>query len=234
MKPSYGRISRHGLLAYASSFDQIGIFGKSVDDVSLILDIIAGPDEFDSTAIQQPMPKLSGCEKSSTPYKFAYFPSTLDNESLDPEIRANIKSFLASLTKAGNVVESVDFEYLNYIVPTYYVLTTAEASSNLSRYDGVKYVYQNVSKNDLNEFYKLSRTEGFGDEVKKRILLGTFVLSSGYYDAYYTKAQQVRQLLVKKNETFFKEFDAIILPTVPAPAFKIGEKNTDSIAMFFG
>jgi aspartyl-tRNA(Asn)/glutamyl-tRNA(Gln) amidotransferase subunit A len=138
---------------------------------------------------------------------------------------------LVTLTNIGHTVEPIDFEYLDYIVPTYYVLTTAEASSNLSRYDGVKYGYQN-GIDDLTSFYKKNRSEAFGDDVKSRILLGNFVLSSGYYDAYYTKAQQVRRLLVEKTLKIFEEYDAIILPTVPTPAFKIGEKNEDPIAMF--
>jgi aspartyl-tRNA(Asn)/glutamyl-tRNA(Gln) amidotransferase subunit A len=232
LKPTYGRVSRHGLIAYASSFDQIGILGKSVDDVSLTFEIISGEDEFDSTVSSKPVPNLSTCENSSTPLKIAYFSNSLDHPSLDREISTTIKSFLQTLTEAGHTVQPIEFEYLDYIVPTYYVLTTAEASSNLSRYDGVKYGYQNGITDELVNFYKKNRSEAFGDEVKKRILLGTFVLSSGYYDAYFTKAQQVRQLLIEETLKIFKDFDAIILPTVPTPAFKIGEKNKDSIAMF--
>ena len=232
LKPTYGRISRHGLIAYASSFDQIGILGKSLNDVALIFEIISGEDNFDSTVSSKPVPNISSCEKCSTPLKIAYFSNSLNHPSLDGEISSSIKSFLQTLTEAGHRVQPVDFEYLDYIVPAYYVLTTAEASSNLSRYDGVKYGYQNVITDELVNFYKKNRSEAFGDEVKKRILLGTFVLSSGYYDAYFTKAQQVRQLLVEKTLKIFEEFDAIILPTVPTTAFKIGEKNNDSIAMF--
>jgi aspartyl-tRNA(Asn)/glutamyl-tRNA(Gln) amidotransferase subunit A len=232
LKPTYGRVSRYGLIAYASSFDQIGILGNSIDDVALTLEIISGKDDFDSTVSSKPVPQISGCENYSTPLKIAYFSNSLDHPSLDREITSTIKSFLQTLTDAGHQVEPIDFEYLDYVVPTYYVLTTAEASSNLSRYDGVKYGYQNVIAEDLLSFYKKNRSEAFGDEVKKRILLGTFVLSSGYYDAYYTKAQQVRQLLVQKTNKIFEDFDAIILPTVPTPAFKIGEKTTDSVAMF--
>jgi aspartyl-tRNA(Asn)/glutamyl-tRNA(Gln) amidotransferase subunit A len=232
LKPTYGRISRHGLIAYASSFDQIGILGRSIDDVALTFEIISGEDNFDSTVSSKPVPSLSTCENCSTPLKIAYFSNSLDHPSLDGEISRTLKSFLQTLTEAGHRVEPVDFEYFDYIVPTYYVLTTAEASSNLSRYDGVKYGYQNVITDELGKFYKKNRSDAFGDEVKKRILLGTFVLSSGYYEAYFTKAQQVRQLLVETTHKIFDEFDAIILPTVPTPAFKIGEKKQDSIAMF--
>lgn len=232
LKPTYGRISRHGLIAYASSFDQIGIFGRSIDDVGLILEIISGADEFDSTASSEPVAKTSACEKISTPLKIAYFSNALEHSSLDSEIAASIKSFLGTLTEHGHLLQGIEFEYFNYVVPTYYILTTAEASSNLSRYDGVKYGHQNVTPTYLVNFYKRNRSEAFGAEVKKRILLGTFVLSAGYYDAYFTKAQQVRKLLVEKTQEIFKEFDAIILPTVPTTAFKIGEKNEDSVAMF--
>lgn len=232
MKPSYGRISRHGLIAYASSFDQIGILANSLEDVALTFETISGQDEFDSTVSGKPVPDLSSCATSSTPMKIAYFQNAFDYSGLDPEIGGTIRSFLGTLTDAGHLVEPVDFEYLDYIVPTYYVLTTAEASSNLSRYDGVRFGYQNVMNNDLTSFYKKNRSDAFGDAVKKRILLGTFVLSAGYYDAYYTKAQQVRQLLLQKVNKIFENFDAVILPTVPTPAFKIGEKNKDSIAMF--
>jgi aspartyl-tRNA(Asn)/glutamyl-tRNA(Gln) amidotransferase subunit A len=232
MKPTYGRVSRHGLIAYASSFDQIGILANTIEDVAITLEIISGKDNYDSTVSSKPVPNFSGCENYSTPLKIAYFSNSLEHQSLDGEIAQTIKSFLQTLTEQGHQVEPIGFEYLDYVVPTYYVLTTAEASSNLSRYDGVKFGYQNVIAEDLVTFYKKNRSEAFGEEVKKRILLGTFVLSSGYYEAYFTKAQQVRQLLVQKTNEIFKEFDAIILPTVPTPAFKIGEKNTDSIAMF--
>src|SRR5207237_3899 len=183
MKPSYGTISRYGLIAYASSFDQIGIFAKQVDDVRLVLDVIAGADEYDSTAKQNP---IHPAPPKNT-YKLCYFANALEHSSLDPAISAGIKGFIEKLTAAGNTVEPVDFELLEYIVPTYYVLTTAEASSNLSRYDGIKYGYSSTKNiTDLTSLYKQSRSEGFGREVKRRILLGTFVLSAGYFDAYFT------------------------------------------------
>ncbi|GEO10638.1 Asp-tRNA(Asn)/Glu-tRNA(Gln) amidotransferase subunit GatA [Segetibacter aerophilus] len=228
MKPSYGSISRYGLIAYASSFDQIGILAKNVDDVKLVLDVIAGADEFDSTVKQKPS-HIPALKKS---YRFCYFQNALEHSSLDPTISEEIKGFIKKLTGEGHTVEPVAFDLLDYIVPTYYVLTTAEASSNLSRYDGVKYGYRNSNKeNNLNELYQQTRSEGFGPEVKRRILLGTFVLSAGYFDAYFTKAQKVRRLLVDKTLKIFEEYDAIILPTVPTPAYKIGEKK-DPVEIF--
>jgi aspartyl-tRNA(Asn)/glutamyl-tRNA(Gln) amidotransferase subunit A len=228
MKPSYGSISRYGLIAYASSFDQIGIFAKNVEDVNLVLEVIAGPDEFDSTA-KQGRSRLP-VEKPS--YKFCYFQNALEHPSLDRAISGEIKGFTEKLTASGHIVEPIDFELLEYIVPAYYVLTTAEASSNLSRYDGIKFGHRNKNnKNNLNELYQLTRSEGFGLEVKRRILLGSFVLSAGYFDAYFTKAQKVRRLLVEKTKEIFARYDAVILPTVPTPAYRLGEKK-DPVEIF--
>lgn len=232
MKPSYGTISRYGLIAYASSFDQIGIFGKDVDDVGLVLDVISGPDEFDSTAKQKPITIDDRKSENERKYRLCYFANALEHPSLDPTISDEIKGFIEKLTASGHTVEPVDFELLEYIVPAYYVLTTAEASSNLSRYDGIKYGHRNSNENNnLNELYQLTRSEGFGPEVKRRILLGTFVLSAGYYDAYFTKAQKVRRLLVEKTKEIFSHYDAIILPTVPTPAYKLGGKK-DPVEIF--
>ncbi|HKG69043.1 MAG TPA: Asp-tRNA(Asn)/Glu-tRNA(Gln) amidotransferase subunit GatA [Segetibacter sp.] len=231
-KPSYGAISRYGLIAYASSFDQIGIFGKTVEDISLVLDVIAGPDEFDSTAYQKPYSVVSDKEFTAQKYRICYFREALGHAGLDYTIAGEIKDFISTLKTGGHEVNAVDFDLFNYIVPTYYVLTTAEASSNLSRYDGIKYGYRNKEKeHSLTELYTSSRSQGFGPEVKRRILLGTFVLSEGYYDAYFSKAQKVRKLLVEKTQRIFNEFDALILPTVPAPAYKIGEKK-DPVEIF--
>jgi aspartyl-tRNA(Asn)/glutamyl-tRNA(Gln) amidotransferase subunit A len=235
MKPGYGRISRYGLLAYASSFDQIGLFSKNIEDVSEVLKVIAGNDEYDSTCSEEPVPDYTSSLDAERKFKIAYFPQSLKHPSLDPEIRINIEAQIEDLTSKGHVVEAVDFDYLDHIVPAYYVLTTAEASSNLSRYDGVKFGYRTPdSINDLDELYKKSRSEGFGKEVKRRIMLGTFVLSTGYYDAYYAKAQQVRRLIVDKTNDIFKKYDLIIMPTVPSPAFRFGEKSNDAIEMFLG
>jgi len=232
LKPSYGTVSRYGLIAYASSFDQIGIFGNSVEDVALVLDVIAGADEYDSTAYQQPFETVSDNLSTDRKYRICYFKNALDHPSLDPTIANEINNFISLLKDTGNEVEGIDFDLLDYIVPAYYVLTTAEASSNLSRYDGVKYGHRTHQKDiDLTQLYRLSRSEGFGNEVKRRILLGTFVLSEGFYDAYFTKAQKVRKLLVEKTKGIFKNFDAIILPTVPSPAYKIGEKK-DNVEIY--
>ncbi|MDB5191980.1 MAG: gatA [Segetibacter sp.] len=234
-KPSYGTISRYGLIAYASSFDQIGIFANSIDDVSVVMDSISGPDEFDSTCSSTSFPNFKNEQAENNKYKIAYFSNALNHPSLHPEIKGATTRFIEELTAEGHAVEAIDFQLLDYIVPTYYVLTTAEASSNLSRYDGVKFGHRNEEKNhDLTTFYKANRSNGFGAEVKRRILLGTFVLSAGYYEAYFTKAQQVRQLLAKKTKEIFEQYDAIILPTVPTPAFKLGEKSNDPIEMFLG
>ena len=234
LKPSYGRISRYGLTSYASSFDQIGIFAKSVGDVASVLEIIAGPDAFDSTVSQLPVPAYSAVVHEPSPKKrIAYFKEALEHPSLDAEIRAAIYTSIDNLQKAGYTVDAVSFDMLDLVVPTYYVLTTAEASSNLSRYDGVKFGYRSSADNkDLTALYKNARSEGFGKEVKRRIMLGTFVLSAGYFDAYFTKAQQIRKLLVDGAAQLFKNYDAIILPTVPSPAFLIGDNTTDSVAMF--
>lgn len=237
LKPTYGRISRYGLIAYASSFDQIGIFANNVPDVAQTLEVIAGPDDYDSTVSPAEVPAYStAIDSKPDTLRIAYFKEALNSPALDEEIRTNILGLIDKLRTDGHTVEAVDFEYLDYIVPTYYVLTTAEASSNLSRFDGVKYGFRTpgVDKKDisLTEFYKASRSDGFGWEVKRRIMLGTFVLSAGYYDAYFTKAQQVRQLLVEKTNLVFNQFDAIILPTAPSPAFKLGEKMDDPIAMY--
>ena len=234
IKPTYGRISRYGLIAYASSFDQIGIFGKNVPDTALLLEIISGYDEYDSTVSDRPVPEIySKINAPLGPLRIAYFKEALDSQALDPEIKSKLNGLIDQLRKDGNTVEAVDFEYLDYIIPTYYILTTAEASSNLSRFDGIRYGYRNVDKKqDLTEFYCQTRSEGFGWEVKKRIMLGNFVLSSGYYDAYFTKAQQVRKLLVEKTNLIFSRFDAILLPNSPTTAFPFGEKTEDPISMY--
>jgi len=236
LKPTYGRISRYGLIAYASSFDQIGIFGNNIHDIATTLQVIAGDDEYDATVSREKVDDYSSALSNNQikkKYRFAYFNEVLDHPSLDKEISASIKKTIDELKGDDHMVEPVQFEYLDYIVPAYYVLTTAEASSNLSRYDGVRYGYRTKQLvSELPEFYKLTRSEGFGKEVKRRIMLGTFVLSTGYYDAYFTKAQQVRQLLVQKTKRIFENYDFILMPDAPSPAFKIGEKMEDPIAMY--
>ena len=234
MKPTYGRISRYGLIAYASSFDQIGIFGKNLADVAIALEVMSGQDNFDSTASSKPVASYhEHSHKTITGKKIAYFKQVLDHPGIDPEIKAATENYIQSLRDKGFTVEAINFDWLDYIVPTYYILTTAEATSNLSRFDGVRYGYRSTEGiDDLNEMYKQSRTKGFGKEVQRRILLGNFVLSSGYFDAYFTKAQQVRKLLCDNTAKIFEQYDAIISPTVPSPAFKLGEKSDDSVAMY--
>lgn len=241
IKPTYGRISRYGLIAYASSFDQVGIFGNNVEDIALLLEIMSGPDEFDSTA----SPNIAGEAafsaynnlnlqgKSAKKYKIAYFKEALHHPSLDNEIKEKLLGLVEELRLKGHEVTEIDFELLDFVVPTYYVLTTAEASSNLSRYDGIRFGHQTRGDiKELTEFYMRTRTEGFGKEVQRRIMLGTFVLSSGYYDAYFSKAQQVRRLLTDKTEAIFIDYDAVISPTSPVTAFTLGEKNSDPTAMY--
>lgn len=233
LKPTYGRVSRYGLIAYASSFDQIGIFGKNIQDVATMLEVMAGPDEFDSTVSQQPVPSYPSNLISNKKFRFAYFDDALNHPSLDPGIASSIKKLIEQLKKDGHTVNPVKFDLLDYIVPAYYVLTTAEASSNLSRYDGVRFGNRVHDANlELTEFYKQTRSAGFGKEVKRRIMLGTFVLSAGYYDAYFTRAQKVRKLLSDKIQMIFRDFDFILLPTSPVTAFTAGEKMNDPIAMY--
>ncbi len=233
LKPTYGRISRYGLIAYASSFDQIGIFGNNIADVSVLLEVMAGADEYDSTVSQKEVPPYSTQLSTNKKFRFAYFEAALNHPGLDPEISNAIKEKIRFLQIDGHSVEPVPFELMDYIVPAYYVLTTAEASSNLSRYDGVKYGYRTTALGvELTDFYKQTRSAGFGKEVKRRIMLGTFVLSAGYYDAYFTGAQKVRKILTEKISLIFNEFDFILLPTSPVTAFKAGEKMEDPIAMY--
>ncbi len=233
LKPTYGRISRYGLIAYASSFDQVGIFANNIADAALALEVIAGADEYDSTVSFTPVPSYTEKASAGKKYRIAYFEEAINHPSLDKEIAEKVKTCLRELEAGGHTVTPVRFDLLEYIVPAYYVLTTAEASSNLSRYDGIRYGHKTKEKaNDLTHFYKLSRSEGFGKEVQRRIMLGTFVLSAGYYDAYFSKAQKVRRLLVSKVNEIFAGYDALVLPTAPTTAFTIGEKTADPIAMY--
>jgi len=234
LKPSYGRISRYGLIAYASSFDQIGIFGIHMEDVALTLEVIAGADDFDSTASQTDVPDYSqNLQPGDKKYKIAYFPETLEHPAIDAEISANLRQLLKKLQDEGHTVEAVPFDMLDFIVPTYYVLTTAEASSNLSRFDGVKFGYRSAKPlENLDDLYKFTRSEGFGLEVKRRIMLGTFVLSAGYYDAYFTQAQKVRELLIRTTTLIFNEFDLILMPTTTTTAYPFGNEPTDPIQMY--
>lgn len=232
MKPTYGRISRYGLLAYGSSFDQVGILSQSVEDAALMLELMAGADEFDSTASQKAVAPYTEQLTFNRKAKIAYFTPALHHESLDKDVKQLSFDLIEKLQADGHTVEAIDFDYLDFIIPAYYVLTTAEASSNLSRYDGIRFGHRSTSATNLDETYKKSRTEGFGAEVKRRIMLGTFVLSAGYYDAYYTKAQKVRRLIAEKTQEIFQDYDFILMPASPSPAWKIGEMSDDPVQMY--
>jgi aspartyl-tRNA(Asn)/glutamyl-tRNA(Gln) amidotransferase subunit A len=232
MKPTYSRVSRWGLIAYASSFDSIGVFSTTVKDNALIMQIMAGHDEFDSTSSRKPVLIYSDLLHFEKKARVAYLKETLESPALQPEIKANTLLVLERLKNEGHEVEEVNFPLLDYILPTYYILTTAEASSNLSRFDGVKYGYRTPNAHNLESMYKLTRSEGFGEEVKRRIMLGTFVLSASYYDAYFTKAQKVRRLIKEFTENLLTDFDYIIMPTTPTTAFKIGEHSGNPVAMY--
>jgi aspartyl-tRNA(Asn)/glutamyl-tRNA(Gln) amidotransferase subunit A len=229
-KPTYGRVSRYGLIAYASSFDQIGPFTNSIEDAALLLEVMAGKDENDSTSTSRPV-NFSATIPATSTKKIAYLKEALENESVDQDVRDMMNQTIEKLRSEGHTVEAVSFPYLEYLVPTYYVLTTAEVSSNLSRFDGVHFGYRSQEAKGVEETYVLSRTEGFGKEVKRRIMAGTFVLSHGYYDAYYTKGMKVRRLLKDKTKEIFANFDLLILPTTPSTAFESGSL-TDPIQMY--
>nr|WP_294940836.1 Asp-tRNA(Asn)/Glu-tRNA(Gln) amidotransferase subunit GatA [uncultured Mucilaginibacter sp.] len=231
-KPSYGRISRHGIISYASSFDQVGTLTKSVDDASLLFEIMAGGDEFDSTLSHQPVPKAANLTKDSSKKKIAYLQEALSSPGVDAEVKNNLINSIEKLRADGHTVKAISFEYLEYLVPAYYILAMAEASSNLARYDGVHYGYRSPNATDLTSTYKLSRSEGFGKEVKRRIMLGTFVLSAGYYDAYYAKAQKVRKLIRDQTNQILQEYDFLLTPTAPEPAFPIGKKEKDPVVTY--
>ncbi|WP_246168764.1 Asp-tRNA(Asn)/Glu-tRNA(Gln) amidotransferase subunit GatA [Rudanella paleaurantiibacter] len=226
LKPTYGRISRWGLIAYASSFDCVGPIAHTPADCALLLEIMAGPDEFDSTVSNRPVEAYSAAtQMASAPRRIAYLRDGVESPGVDASIREATQRTIDALRAAGHTVEPVSLSLLDSLLPTYYILTTAEASSNLSRFDGVRYGHRTAEATDLIELYKKSRTEGFGSEVRRRILLGTFALSASYYDAYYTKAQQVRRLIREETERLFAEYDFLLSPTTPSPAFKLGEKT---------
>jgi aspartyl-tRNA(Asn)/glutamyl-tRNA(Gln) amidotransferase subunit A len=232
IKPTYSRVSRFGLIAYASSFDTIGVFSANVRDNALVMETMAGADEFDSTVSTRSVPKYSEFLQFGGPVKIAYLKEALNSDNLQEEIRTKTRAVLDRLKKEGHLVEEVEFPLLDYVLPTYYILTTAEASSNLSRFDGVKYGYRTPNAHNLESMYKLTRTEGFGEEVKRRIMLGTFVLSASYHDAYFTKAQKVRRLIKEHTDELLTKYDYIILPTTPSTAFRFGEHSNDPVAMY--
>jgi aspartyl-tRNA(Asn)/glutamyl-tRNA(Gln) amidotransferase subunit A len=231
-KPTYGKISRWGLIAYASSFDIIGPITKSIEDMQLMMDVIAGPDEYDATATQHKSESFSEFLLENKKHKFAYIKETLETEGVEPAVKEATENLIEKLRSEGHIVEPISFDLLPSLIPVYYTLTTAEASSNLSRFAGMHYGFRSNSAVDLETTIKNSRSEGFGTEVKRRIMLGTFVLSAGYYDAYYSKAQKVRRLVQDRTSSIFESFDFILSPTSPTTAFKIGEKSDNPIAMY--
>ena len=227
VKPTYSRVSRHGLIAYGSSFDQIGPLTNNVYDAALILEIISGNDDYDSTASSRKVEQYSNIISSSSPKKIAYFKQALELPILDKEIKKTIENKIIELQNNGHTVDAIDFPYFDSLMPIYYILSTAEASSNLARYDGVHFGYRSKEITDLESTYKNSRTEGFGTEVKRRIMLGTFVLSSGYNEEFYTKALKIRRLIQDDTKKIFQSYDLLISPVTPNTAFSIGKKNSD-------
>jgi aspartyl-tRNA(Asn)/glutamyl-tRNA(Gln) amidotransferase subunit A len=232
LKPTYGRVSRYGLIAFASSLDHIGPFAKTVKEAALLLRTIAGRDPMDSTSADVPVPDyVAELAKPVKGLKVGvakeYF-----GEGLDPEVRASVETAIQKLAELGCEVVPVSLPHTEYAIPTYYIVATAEASSNLARYDGVRYGYRARNARTLPDMYRLTRDGGFGMEVKRRIMLGTYVLSAGYYDAYYLKAQKVRALLTRDFDEAFKKVDVIAAPTCPTPAFRLGEKVNDPLAMY--
>jgi aspartyl-tRNA(Asn)/glutamyl-tRNA(Gln) amidotransferase subunit A len=230
--PTYGRVSRFGLIAFASSLDRVGPFTRTVKDAATMLQVLAGQDSLDATSSGRPVDAYVAALSQPVEGLRVGVPAEYFGEGLDPEIRAAIEKVLESLKAAGCVVKPVSLPHTKYAVPTYYVIATAEASSNLSRFDGVRFGLRAEEANTLSAMYRKTRDEGFGPEVKRRILLGTYALSAGYYDAYYRKAQQVRTLLTRDFLTAFEEVDVIVSPVTPTPAFKLGEKTDDPVKMY--
>jgi aspartyl-tRNA(Asn)/glutamyl-tRNA(Gln) amidotransferase subunit A len=255
-KPTYGKISRWGLLAYASSFDSVGVLAKNGATIAAILQVIQGADGLDATVAADKIVEKSAEKGTKNPdenttafaemtsatankpqsqaqnRKFAIFKNIVENPAIDAEIRAALQQYIHSIRASGGSVTEVDFPLLDYIIPTYYVLTTAEASTNLARYDGLRYGKRAAEAKTLAEVYTLSRNQGFGKEVKRRILLGTYVLSAGFYDAYYGKAQRVRRKILEATNAILQEYDAILCPVTPQKAFRIGEKTNDPVANY--
>jgi aspartyl-tRNA(Asn)/glutamyl-tRNA(Gln) amidotransferase subunit A len=228
LKPTYGCFSRYGLIAYASSFDQIGVFTNSIEDSELIFDLSKGQDPMDSTSISK---ESTNPTQEKTKLRVGYVKEYMNHEGLDNEIKTKLNDLKINLESNDIELIECDFPYLDYLVPTYYILTTAEASSNLSRFDGVHYGHRSAVAEGVEDTYKKSRTEGFGKEVKRRIMTGTFVLSHGYYDAYYTKAQKVRRLVKSSTDDFFNHVDVMIFPTTASTAFQQGSVK-DPIQMY--
>lgn len=232
LKPTYSRISRNGLIAYAPSFDTLSIFSQNIPDCSAVLEVMAGQDVMDNTSSSTPVPAYSKTSPLNKKLKIAYLEDALNHEGLQPEIKEHIHATIENLRKWGHQVEAVKFPLLPYILPTYYIITTAEASASLARFNGVQYGYRSKKAATLEEMYVNTRTEGFGDEVQRRILLGSFILSSDYYDSYYLKAQKVRRLIKDDTEKILSEYDFILLPTTPTTAFPLADGPRDPITTY--
>jgi aspartyl-tRNA(Asn)/glutamyl-tRNA(Gln) amidotransferase subunit A len=230
--PTYGRVSRYGLIAFASSLDHIGPLTKTVKDAAILLRVIAGRDPMDSTSADVPVPDYEANLAKPVSGLRIGVPKEYFGDGLDAEVRAAVEAGIAKLRGAGCEIVPISLPHTAYAIPTYYVIATAEASANLARFDGVRYGYRAKGARTLSDMYRKSRDDAFGTEVKRRIMLGTYALSSGYYDAYYLKAQRVRTLLTRDFETAFQKVDAIVTPTTPTPAFKLGEKADDPLAMY--
>ena len=234
LKPTYGRVSRSGLVAYASSLDQIGPFANSVKDAARMLQVISGHDRYDSTSANVEVPDYLSALTGDIKGLRIGVPPECFGEGLDSEVRVSVEAAINKLKESGAEIVEVSLPHTKYVVAVYYLIATAEASANLARFDGVRYGHRTEDARSLSELYRRTRDEGFGAEVKRRIMLGTFALSSGYYDAYYEKAQRVRAMLVNDFDEAFKKCDVIATPTAPTPAFKIGEKSDDPLAMYLG
>lgn len=232
LKPTYGRISRYGLVAFASSLDNIAIFGQEADDIAKVLSVIAGRDRHDATSADVPVPNYNAALSENIAGRKIGIPRALFGEGLDDEVKASVEAAIENYRSMGAEIVDVELPYAKYGIAVYYIIATAEASSNLARYDGVRYGFRAEETSALRQMYFKTREEGFGAEVKRRIMLGTYVLSSGYYDAYYAKAQKVRALVKKDYQTAFASCDVILTPTSPSVAFKLGEKSDDPLAMY--
>lgn len=232
LKPTYGRVSRYGLVAFASSLDQIGPIAKDVTDCAILLEVISGQDKKDSTSVDIPVPDYTRVLGQDIKGVRLGIPEEYFISGMDPAVEGCVKEAIRVLERLGAEVVDISLPHTEYAIATYYIIATAEASSNLARYDGVKYGYRTAAAEDLMDMYMKTRDEGFGPEVKRRIMLGTYVLSAGYYEAYYRKAQQVRTLIKRDFDTAFEKVDAIITPTSPTPAFRVGEKTQDPLQMY--
>jgi len=230
--PTYGRVSRYGLIAFASSLDRVGPFAGNIRDAAEMLQVLAGHDPCDATSSRRPVEDYAAESDKDVKGLKIGIPEEYFGEGLDAEVRAAVESGIDMLRAAGCEIRKISLKHTKYAIPVYYLVATAEASANLARFDGVRYGHRSAKATNLSSMYRLSREEGFGPEVKRRILLGTYALSAGYYDAYYKKAQQVRRILTEEFLTAFGEVDAIVAPTAPTAAFKLGEKTNDPLAMY--